>query len=146
MEVSTKRRQFACGAIDSYDGLLVGNREGKTTRGTKSMGGANEERFKNLLAEIRQKYSLTELRLILKAEELGAAPGWDQLAERLAGEDSTLKLKAEAVLKTLHGDLILGGTKDLQIFELEDGEGDLIAAAFEKNRTFVTEFWNKLSI
>jgi hypothetical protein len=132
MEVSTKRRQFACGAIDSYDGLLVGNREGKTTRGTKSMGGANEERFKNLLAEIRQKYSLTELRLILKAEELGAAPGWDQLAERLAGEDSTLKLKAEAVLKTLHGDLILGGTKDLQIFELEDGEGDLIAAAFEK--------------
>ena len=93
------------------------------------MAAIDEERFKKLLAEIRQKYTLPELRLILKSEELGTAPGWDQLAERWAEADPALKTKAEGVLKGLHGDLILAGTKDVQIFELPPGQGALIAAA-----------------
>jgi hypothetical protein len=96
------------------------------------MAAPEEDRFKKLLVEIRQKYTLPELRLILKSEELGTAPGWDQLAERFADGDAALKTKAEGVLKGLHGDLILAGTKDVQIFELPPGEGALIAAAFEK--------------
>ena len=93
------------------------------------MATTDKARFKKLIEEIRQKYSLPELRLILKSEELGTAPGWDQLAERLAEADPALKTKAEGVLKRLHSDLILGGTKDLQIFDLPPGEGALIAAA-----------------
>lgn len=93
------------------------------------MATINKARFKRLLEEIRQKYSLPELRLILKNEELGTAPGWDQLAERFADADSALKTKAEGVLKRLHGDLIVAGTKDLQIFDLPPGEGVVIAAA-----------------
>lgn len=93
------------------------------------MAATDKARFKKLLDEIRQKYSLPELRLILKSEDLGTAPGWDQLAERLAEADPALKAKAEDVLKGLHGDLILGGTKDVQIFDLPPGEGALIAAA-----------------
>jgi hypothetical protein len=78
------------------------------------MAVTDKARFKKLLEEIRQKYSLPELRLILKSENLGTAPGWEQLGDRFADADPTLKAKAESVLKGLHGDLILGGTKDVQ--------------------------------
>lgn len=91
-----------------------------------------EDRFKKLVAEIRQKYTLTDLRLLLKAESLGKAPGWEQLVERLEAGDSELQGKAEKVLKELHGDLILGGTKDVQIFDLPPEESTRIAAAFDK--------------
>jgi hypothetical protein len=93
------------------------------------MAATDKARFKKLLEEIRQKYSLPELRLILKSEELGTAPGWEQLADRFAEAEPVLKAKAERILKEVHGDLILGGTKDVQIFELPPGEGALIAAA-----------------
>lgn len=87
-------------------------------------------RIKKLLEEIRQKYSLSELRAILKAEDLGPAPGWEKLTERFLEADGELKSRAEVLLKGLHGDLILAGTKDLQVFELTDDQGALIAAAF----------------
>lgn len=81
------------------------------------------DHFKRLLADLRHKYSLPDLRSILKDEELGTAPGWDQLATRLDGGDSVLQAKAEKVLRGLHGDLILAGTKDAHIFELPKGVG-----------------------
>jgi hypothetical protein len=115
-----------CHSLDGDSG------EPTTISETLCMAGSEEDRFKKLLVEIRQKYTLPELRLILKGEELGTAPGWDQLAERLAEGDAALKMKAESVLKELHGDLILAGTKDVQIFELPAGEGPLVAVAFEK--------------
>lgn len=93
------------------------------------MAATDKARFKKLLEEIRQKYSWPELRRILKSEDLGSAPGWDQLAERFAEADSIQKKKVEDVLRRLHGDLILAGTKDVQIFDLPSGEGALIAAA-----------------
>jgi hypothetical protein len=96
------------------------------------MAATDKARFKKLIEEIRQKYTLPELRLILKSEELGTAPGWDHLAERFAGADTEFRAKAENVLKVLHGDLILGGTKDVQIFDLATGEAALIAAALAK--------------
>lgn len=92
--------------------------------------GPQDFRIKKLLKEIRQKYSLSELRTILKAEDFGPAPGWEKLTERFLEADGELKSRAEALLKGLHGDLILAGTKDLQVFELADGQGALIAAAF----------------
>jgi hypothetical protein len=96
------------------------------------MAATNDDRFKKLLAEIRQKYTLQELRPILKDEELGTAPGWDQLADRFAEGDAALQAKAEKVLKRLHGDLILAGTKDVHIFDLSNGEAKVVAAALEK--------------
>jgi hypothetical protein len=92
--------------------------------------GSLDFRIKKLLEEIRQKYSLSELRKILKAEDLGSAPGWEKLTERFLEANGELKSRAEVLLKGLHGDLILAGTKDLQIFELADGQGVLIAEAF----------------
>lgn len=92
--------------------------------------GPQDFRIKKLLEEIRQKYSLSELRAILKAEDVGPAPGWEKLAERLIEADDELKTRAESLLKGLHGDLVLAGTKDLEVFELAEGQGALIAAAF----------------
>ncbi|MDO9294251.1 MAG: hypothetical protein Q7U09_21925 [Hydrogenophaga sp.] len=92
--------------------------------------GLQDLRIKKLLEEIRQKYSLSELRAILKAEELGPAPGWEKLAERFLEADAALKSRVETMLKGLHGDLVLAGTKDLQVFELADGLGAIVAAAF----------------
>lgn len=84
-------------------------------------------RFKKLLADLRQKYSLEDLRPILTDEGLGKAPGWEKLAERLDGGDAMLQAKADAVLRRLHADLILAGTKDVHIFELPAGDGAKIA-------------------
>lgn len=92
----------------------------------------SNSRIRKLLLEIRQKYTLNDLRLLLKTEELGTAPGWDQLAEKFESGDEILKAKAEKVLLLLHGDLILGGTKDVQIFNLEEVEASLIAAELSK--------------
>jgi len=68
-------------------------------------------RIKKLLEEIRQKYSLSDLRAILKAEDLGPAPGWEKLTERFLESDVDLKSRVEVLLKGLRGDLILAGTK-----------------------------------
>ena len=87
--------------------------------------------FKKLLADLRHKYSLEDLRLILKDEDLGKAPGWEKLAERLDGGDAVLQAKANTVLHRLHADLILAGTKDVQIFDLPKGDGAKIAAAMD---------------
>ncbi|RYF30016.1 MAG: hypothetical protein EOO23_06110 [Comamonadaceae bacterium] len=96
------------------------------------MAATDNDRFKKLLAEIRQKYTLQELRPILKDEELGTAPGWDQLGDRLTEGDPALRAKAEKVLKRLHGDLILAGTKDVHIFDLPKDQASYIAAGLEK--------------
>ena len=92
--------------------------------------GPQDFRIKKLLEEIRQKYSWSELRAILKAEDLALAVGWEKLAEKFLEADDGVKDQAETLLKVLHGDLILAGTKDLQVFELDDGTAALIAAAF----------------
>ncbi|SDO16204.1 hypothetical protein [Polaromonas sp. JS666] len=86
-----------------------------------------KDRFRQLLAQIRQKYSLSELRAILKEEGLVTAVGWDQLAERFEEGDAALQIKGEKILKQIHGDLILGGTKDVHIFDLQKGEASKIA-------------------
>jgi hypothetical protein len=86
------------------------------------------DHFKKLLTDLRHKYSLPDLRSILKEEELGAVPGWDQLATRLDGGDPVLQAKAEKVLRGLHGDLILAGTKDAHIFELPKGLAGQVAS------------------
>jgi hypothetical protein len=95
------------------------------------MATASGDRFKKLLSDLRQKYSLADLRVILKDEELGNAPGWDQLASRLEGSDSTLQSKAEQVLTRLHGDLILAGTKNVHIFELPQGAAEKIISELD---------------
>lgn len=89
------------------------------------------DRFKKLLSEIRQKFSWTEFRAVIKSEDLGTATGWDLLAQRLADADSVHKARAESFLKELHGDLILGGTKDVQIFEFLPEDGPAIISAME---------------
>ena len=76
-------------------------------------------RFKKILEEIRCKYNLSGLRAIFKEEGLGSAPGWDHLADRLDGADALLQDKAEKVLTALINELVIAGTKDVQIYELQ---------------------------
>jgi hypothetical protein len=104
------------------------------------MLGDSKDRIKKLLLEIRQKYTLNDLRLLLKAEELGTAPGWDQLAEKFEAGDAVLKSKAEKVLVLLHGDLILGGTKDVEIFDLHKSDAELIASELSKIKPAAPNF------
>jgi hypothetical protein len=87
--------------------------------------------FPELLADIEQRIQFRELSSILKTEGIPTAQGWKKLLEKLQEVElgnPALASKTVSLLRELQKGLVVAGTKQLYIFDLEPSEVTAIAA------------------
>lgn len=94
------------------------------------MATAVAARVTALMAMLEERYPLRELRALLEKADIKVPGSWAKATEKLTQLTGSGLSHAATVLQDICSDLVLAGTKDVFIFELDEAEVEEIGDAF----------------